>query len=224
MDLSFLHTLIQAVIENWYIVLPFSILMYFGARFFEAVTLFLVGAAIGFFYIFPVVNNQFADFINGLSESVQKALPIIVALIIAVAFLAVYKVAVFILVALAAGGLVYFFLKIIVDYLSANVEQLSSFLGSSAVTYIVIGVAIIAAIVGGIMGSKKSKSVFTTVSIILGSVGMVLSAYVLLMNMAFNIPTDELTQNISAIHISVMGILVILLSIFGLKRAFAHPA
>ncbi|MCD6160708.1 MAG: hypothetical protein J7J09_08780 [Kosmotoga sp.] len=224
MDLSFLNSLIQAVIENWYIVLPFSILMYFGARFFEAVTLFLVGAAIGFFYIFPVVNNQFADFINGLSESVQKALPIIVALIIAVAFLAVYKVAVFILVALAAGGLVYFFLKIIVDYLSANVEQLSSFLGSSAVTYIVIGVAIIAAIVGGIMGSKKSKSVFTTVSIILGSVGMVLSAYVLLMNMAFNIPTDELTQNISAIHISAMGILVILLSIFGLKRAFAHPA
>jgi len=224
MDLSFLNSLIQAVIENWYIVLPFSILMYFGARFFEAVTLFLVGAAIGFFYIFPVVNNQFADFINGLSESVQKALPIIVALIIAVAFLAVYKVAVFILVALAAGGLVYFFLKIIVDYLSANVEQLSSFLGSSAVTYIVIGVAIIAAIVGGIMGSKKSKSVFTTVSIILGSVGMVLSAYVLLMNMAFNIPTDELTQNISAIHISAMGILVILLSIFGLKRAFSHPA
>ncbi|MBO8166854.1 MAG: hypothetical protein DRP32_06550 [Thermotogae bacterium] len=224
MDLSFLNSLIQAVIENWYIVLPFSILMYFGARFFEAVTLFLVGAAIGFFYIFPIVNNQFADFINGLSESVQKALPIIVALIIAVAFLAVYKVAVFILVALAAGGLVYFFLKIIVDYLSANVEQLSSFLGSSAVTYIVIGVAIIAAIVGGIMGSKKSKSVFTTVSIILGSVGMVLSAYVLLMNMAFNIPTDELTQNISAIHISAMGILVILLSIFGLKRAFAHPA
>lgn len=104
------------------------------------------------------MNNQFADFINGLSESVQKALPIIVALIIAVAFLAVYKVAVFILVALAAGGLVYFFLKIIVDYLSANVEQLSSFLGSSAVTYIVIGVAIIAAIVGGIMGSKKAKA------------------------------------------------------------------
>jgi len=45
-----------------------------------------------------------------------------------------------------------------VDYLSANVEQLSSFLGSSAVTYIVIGVAIITAILGEIMGSKKAKT------------------------------------------------------------------
>lgn len=224
MDLSFLNSLVQAVIENWYIVLPFSILMYFGARFFEAVTLFLVGAAIGFFYIFPMVNNQFTDFVGGLSEPIQKALPIIVALIVAVAFLAVYKVAVFILVALAAGGLVYFFLKIIVDYLAANFEQSSAFLSSSAVTYVIIGVAILAAIVGGIIGSKKSKSVFTAVSIILGSVGIVLSAYVLIMNMAFDVPTNELTQNISAIHISAIGILVILLSIFGLKRAFRQAA
>lgn len=224
MDLSFLNSLVQAVIENWYIVLPFSILMYFGARFFEAVTLFLVGAAIGFFYIFPMVNNQFTDFVGGLSEPIQKALPIIVALIVAVAFLAVYKVAVFILVALAAGGLVYFFLKIIVDYLAANFEQSSAFLSSSTVTYVIIGVSILAAIVGGIVGSKKSKGVFTAVSIILGSVGIVLSAYVLIMNMAFDVPTNELTQNISAIHISAIGILVILLSIFGLKRAFRQAA
>ncbi|TYC06777.1 MAG: hypothetical protein FXF54_00065 [Kosmotoga sp.] len=233
MDLSFLDSLLKAVIENWFIVLPVALFMYFGARFLESVTLFLVGAAIGFFYINPLVMSWITQRFE-LTDMWLNVLPYIIAIVIAIAFLAIYKIAVFVLVAIASGGLVYFLLEVIADAIVKSKEavpgDITEFLLSDTAFYVFVGIAVVVGIVGGIIGTKRSKEFFQVFSVILGSIGIVLSLYTFVMTSIIQgeplfrrltqEEIDKLTVDLGALHLSIMAVIVVVLCIYKISRIF----
>ncbi|MFW6120982.1 MAG: hypothetical protein ACOC80_08825 [Petrotogales bacterium] len=233
MDLSFLDSLLKAVIENWFIVLPVALFMYFGARFLESVTLFLVGAAIGFFYINPLVMSWVTEKYD-LTDMWLNVLPYIIAIVVAIAFLAIYKIAVFVLVAVAAGGLVYFLLEVIADAIVKSKEavpgDITEFLLSDTAFYVFVGIAVVVGIIGGIIGTKRSKEFFQVFSVILGSLGIVLSLYTFVMTSVIQgeplfrrltqEEIDKLTSDLGALHLLIMAVIVVVLCIYKISRIF----
>ncbi len=233
MDLSFLDSLLKAVIENWFIVLPVALFMYFGARFLESVTLFLVGAAIGFFYINPLVMRWVTERFE-LTDMWLNVLPYIIAIVVAIAFLAVYKIAVFVLVGIAAGGLVYFLLEVISDAIIKSKEavpgDITEFLLSDTAFYVFVGIAVVVGIIGGIVGTKRSREFFQVFSVILGSIGIVLSLYTFIMTSIIQgeplfrrLTQEEVTKlasDLGALHLLIMAVIVVVLCIYKISRIF----
>jgi MFS family permease len=242
----YLKNFVEITLENWFLILPLSILLYFAARFFESITIFMVGAAIGFFYISPFVMGWISEKNFNIHEVLDNLMPYIIAILIGIAFLAIYKIAIFFLVAIASGGLVYFVLRLIIDSFPKVQETIpnngvESAQGGQIVEYILIAIAVVIGIIGGFVGAKKSKQFFQVFSVILGSLGIVFSGYVITMMLNYNdwkwsILTEDLdksiadgetlkqklveyiSNNFSTIHAAIVIVLIIILCILKFRK------
>lgn len=241
MSFFYLENFIEITVENWYLILPFSILLFFAARFFESVTIFLVGAAIGFFYLNPFVMGWISKSGFDIPDVFENLLPYIIAILIGIAFLAIYKIAVFFLVAIASGGLVYFTLQLIIDSFPKIQESLPSetIPDNKFMEYALIIVAVVIGIIGGYIGAKKSTQFFRVFSVILGSLGIVFSGYVVTMMLNYNnwdwtILTKDLNEvvnkstlrneltnyisnNFNTLHAAIIIVLIVILCILKFK-------
>jgi hypothetical protein len=169
-----------------------------------------------------------------LTDMWMNVLPYIIAIVIAITFLAVYKIAVFILVAIASGGLVYFLFEVISDAIVKSKEavpgEVTGFLQSDTAFYVFVGIAVVVGIIGGITGTKRSKEFFQVFSVILGSLGIVLSLYTFIMTTIIQgeplfrrltqEEVDKLTSDLGPVHLLIMAVIVVVLCIYKISRIF----
>jgi len=233
MVFTFFESLLKTVVENWFIILPLSLFMYFGARFMESVTLFLVGILIGFLYISPPVMIWLTNQLE-LSTAMLNILPYIIAITVAIAFLAIYKIGMFVIMAVVSGGLIYFILTISADAIikakGNMIGDFVMFLQSDTSFFVIIGISIGIGIIGGIIGSKESKELFQVSSIILGSLGIVLSIYTFIMASIIQgkfllrkLTRDEVNKlavDLGPLHLTIIAVIFVVLCIFKLSRSF----
>uniref|UniRef100_A0A7C5U3D0 DUF4203 domain-containing protein n=1 Tax=Fervidobacterium nodosum TaxID=2424 RepID=A0A7C5U3D0_9BACT len=156
LDLSYVESLVNYFVSNWYIMLPIAVFFYLFPNLVESVSIFAFGVVIGGGYVSPLITSWLTSLKLEILSSVRPELVnIIIAVLCGVIFYGIYKAAIFM------GSFVISFF--------ASLFLLRTFFGSGLEWYITLVIGSIIGIIAGSFASKNSSKFIGLFAIIFGS-------------------------------------------------------